>query len=493
VEGSDIPSSVSPHAQALSLYIQNAIEHLMGSASQKQSGNEKEQSGLIYLGNWQDAYPRLLVTDPILEPVDKLVWQIIRLHINAPGAVTSFPSYEVISTYANIKSNHTISRALAILRATRWLSLCARVRGKSGRYLGNIYVLHDEPVTLGDAMYLDGDYMAFLQNSTQHKHPRVNKIVESVLATIQDLIDGGQDAMGERIQTRTYERRIGTVHQTKRENEPALLLAERTNFFAISDPQIKQLANQDREDQSGTQKIHMTDSETDQVQILHTVEEQQTSHVQKMHTEKNGESSLVQKMQMDENSENDRVQYLHMDTETEKPETQKLHTAERSSSCSNNINTTTTESNTPRVCARADQDLHFPPGISANERNLALMYLNPIDDDQQQEVLDEWHGRLQAADRRNDPIGNPIGYLASLCRRMKTGEFQITIGLRIRDQREQALRRAEKDKQRAEHEKQRQAEMLSALKNKPEGELSGIERRMLKMRKRSTENKGSSE
>lgn len=490
--GPDIPSSVSPQAQALSLYIQNAIEHLMGSASQKQGSNKKEQSGLIYLGNWQDAYPRLLVTDPILEPVDKLVWQIIRLHINAPGAVTSFPSYEVISTHANIKSNHTISRALAILRATRWLSLCARVRGKSGRYLGNIYVLHDEPVTLGDAMYLDGDYMAFLQSSTQHKHPRVNKIVESVLATIQDLIDGGQDAMGERIQTRTYERRIGTVHQTKRENEPTLLLAERTNFFAISDPQIKQLDSQNTEDQNSTQNNHTTESETDQVQILHTVEEQQTSHVQKTHTEKSGESSLVQKMHMDENSGNDRVQNMHSVTETEKPDTQKLHTAERSS-CSNNINTTTTESNTPRACARAEPTLHFPPGISANERNLSLMYLTPIDDDQQQEVLDEWHGRLQAADRRNDPIGNPIGYLASLCRRVKTGEFQITIGLRIRDQREQAQRRAEKDKQRAEHEKQRQAEMLSALKNKPEGELSGIERRMLKMRKRSTENKGSSE
>ena len=492
MDGTDIPSSVSPHAQALSLYIQNAIEHLVGSASRKQGSNEKEQSGLIYLGNWQDAYPRLLVTDPILEPVDKLVWQIIRLHINAPGAVTSFPSYEVISTYANIKSNHTISRALAILRATRWLSLCARVRGKNGRYLGNIYVLHDEPVTLGDAMYLDGDYMAFLQNSTQHKHPRVNKIVESVLATIQSLIDGGQDAMGERIQTRTYERRIGTVHQTKRENEPILLLAERTDFFAISGPQIKQLANQDREDQGGTQKTGTAESETDQVQILHTVEDQQAYQVKKTHTEKSGKSSLVQKMHVDENSGNDRVQNMHSVTETEKPDAKKLHTAERSS-CSNNINTTTTESNTPRTCARAEKDLHFPPGISANERKLALMYLNPVDGDQQQEVLDEWHGRLQAADRRNDPIGNPIGYLASLCRRVKTREFQITIGLRIRDQREQAQRRAEKEKLRAEHEKQRQTEMLSALKNKPEGELSGIERRMLKMRKRSAENKGSSE
>ena len=487
----DIPSSVTPQAQALSLYIQNAIEHLTGSASRKKSSGEKEQSGLIFLGNWQDAYPRLLVTDPVLEPVDKLVWQIIRLHINAPGAVTAFPSYEAISTYANIRSNHTIARALAILRATRWLSLCARVRGKSGRYLGNIYVLHDEPVTLGDAMYLDGDYMAFLQNSTQHNHPRVRKIVESVLATIQELIDGGQDAMGERIQTRSYERRIGTVQQTQQESEPTLLLAERTNFFAISDPQIKQLADQDREDQNSAQKLHTVDSETDQVQILHTVEEEQVGQVQKTHTEENSESGLVQKMHMDKNGENDRVQNMHLATDRQKAQMQKLHTAERSSS--NYINTTTTESNTPRACARPEATLHFPPGISANERNLALMYLNPIDDDQQQAVLDEWHGRLLAAEKRSDPIGNPIGYLASLCRRVKTGEFQITIGLRIRDKRERAQQRVEEEKQRAEREKQRQTEMVATLEEKQESELSGIEKRMRQIRKRSTKNSESSE
>jgi len=226
----DYSPGVSPQAQAISLYIQNAIDQLKRNTIDHNQGEKQDASGLIFLGNWQDAFPRLLVTDPILEPVDKIVWQIIRIHVNAPGAVTAFPSYESISTHANIKSNHTISRALAILRTTRWLSLCARVRSQSGRYLGNIYVLHDEPVTLGDAMYLDNEYMAFLQESLQHNHPRVRKIAESVLATIQDQIEDGRDAMGERIHTRSYERRLNTCNKAS-SAEPGLILAARTDFF----------------------------------------------------------------------------------------------------------------------------------------------------------------------------------------------------------------------------------------------------------------------
>ena len=471
---SDTTSTVTPQAQALSLYIQNAIEQLRRSSSKKD--NENEQSGLIFLGNWQDAYPRLLVTDPVLEPVDKLVWQIIRIHVATPGAVAAFPGYEAISTYANIKSNHTIARALAILRSTRWLSLCARVRGESGRYLGNIYALHDEPVTLGDAMYLDNDYMAFLRNSTRHRHPRVRNIAESVLLTIQELIDGDKDAIGERIQTRSYERRLGRVYPAHQESEPTLTLAGRTDFFAISDQQIKQLAQQ-----------HNTEEKTNPVQILHMAENEQTDPVHKTHKAQNNENHRVQKMHKDENSDIDLVKNLHSAGEM-----QKLHTVERSS-CSSNITTTTTSLSTPRAREETESSLHFPSAISNNERNLASMYLNAIDVSQQQDVLDEWHGRLQAAEQRSEPIGNPIGYLASLCRRAKSGEFQMTIGLRIRDQREQRLKREEADRQKTEQEKQQHAETLVAWENKPESEMSTIEKRMHQIRKRKAGKSGDAE
>ena len=467
----DSAVSISPQAKALSLYIQNAVEHLKNSSSISTSKDHQEQSSLIYLGNWQDPYPRLLVTDPVLEPVDKLTWQIIRLHISAPGAVTAFPNYEVIRTYANIKSNHTVARALAILRATRWLSLCARVRDQRGRYLGNIYVLHDEPITLGDAMYLDTEYMTFLNTGTEHNHKRVRNIVENVVATIEEMIDGGIDVIGDRIQTWSYERRIGVVAQEQ--HEPALQLTERSEFYAISDTRINALAQETQANQSPEQILH-TDNDTD-------------SHVQILHTVTEGESAQVQNTHMDQSPENSHVQKMHTDKKTEIDPVQKLHTG--TTCCSSNKITTTTKtgSNTPH----AREALHFPPAISANERKLAMMYLDSIDDTQQQDVLDEWHGRLSAANRRSTPIENPIGYLASLCRRVKTGEFQITIGVRIRDTRERDKRRKASEKRREEEEQRKQKEMAKSIQaSQGATGNSKIQRRMEQIRKK---NKGESQ
>lgn len=465
----DSTIAISPQTKALSLYIQNAVEHLKSSSSVATSKDHQEQSSLIYLGNWQDPYPRLLVTDPVLEPVDKLTWQIIRLHISAPGAVTAFPNYETIRTFANIRSNHTVARALAILRAMRWLSLCARVRDKRGRYLGNIYVLHDEPITLGDAMYLDSEYMTFLNTSTAHNHKRVRKIVENVIATIEEMIDDGIDVIGDRIQTWSYERRIGAA--TQKQLEPDLQLTERTEFYAISDTRINALTQEMPTNENPTQKMHTDENGDHHVQILHTGTESESVQVQKPH--------------MDKSPENSRVQKMHMDKKAEIGPLQKLHTGTTTCCSSNKINTTTTKtsSNLPRE----REALHFPPIISANERKLAMMYLDSIDDTQQQDVLDEWHGRLSAANRRSTPIENPIGYLASLCKRVKTGEFQITIGVKIRDTRKREKRRKENEKRREEVEQRKQKEMVKAIQANP-GSIgdNSIQRRMEQICKKNT-------
>lgn len=406
----DAVTPVSPQTQALSLYIQNAVQRLRsGSSPSPDRREDEQQSSLIFFGNWQDPYPRLLVTDPILEPVDKVVWQIIRTHITTPGAVTAFPSYSAIRSGANVKSNHTVSRAIIILRATRWLSLCERVRDTQGRFLGNIYALHDEPVTLGDAMYLDSDYIEFLRNSLDHKHLRVSRVAHSVLATIQDMIDAGKDATGERVQTHAYERRMGLLtHECK--DRPALQLSAHNHFYAMSDPQIAVL-NEQHADAGPSLPSSQLDDEAEY------------PHVQKTH--------------MDKNAEKHHVHNLHLDENIAIPPRQNTHKVVRSSS--NNINTTTTNKHTKvdsKPQARSSESLHFPPRISTNERNLAVMYLNSIDESQQQDVLDEWHGRLNTASKRGSPIDNPIGYLAVLCQRAKTGDFHLTIGLRIREARE---------------------------------------------------------
>ncbi len=55
-------------------------------------------------------------------------------------------------------SRETVSKALVTLRLTRWLSLGRRVRNDlSGQVQGNVYLLHDEPVTPAEAIEFDKD------------------------------------------------------------------------------------------------------------------------------------------------------------------------------------------------------------------------------------------------------------------------------------------------------------------------------------------------
>lgn len=85
---------------------------------------------MLFMGNWHQAVPAMVIQDPVLEPVDKLVWMVIMLHARETGGRTAFPDYDTIAAKTNVSSTSTVSRAIAILRLTRWLTLCARVRQK---------------------------------------------------------------------------------------------------------------------------------------------------------------------------------------------------------------------------------------------------------------------------------------------------------------------------------------------------------------------------
>ena len=148
---------------------------------------------VLFLGNRHQSFPTAVIRDPVLEPVDKLVWMVIMLTVRETGANTAFPSYEAISRMANVSSRSTIARAIAILRASRWLTLCGRIRNASGRFRGNVYALHDEPLPLADVIHLDGDYMAFLNKAVSHGHARVRTVAQGVLASIDEDVGDGRN------------------------------------------------------------------------------------------------------------------------------------------------------------------------------------------------------------------------------------------------------------------------------------------------------------
>jgi hypothetical protein len=170
--------------------IQRTLAKMQNRVEQKtQSGEQSnEQSGLLFLGNVHDAVPRRLFLDSRLSPLDKMAWVMIRLYAQQnEGSV--FPTYDELQCqlalpHSDKASRETISRALLMLRLTGWLSLCKRVRDKSGRIRGNIYAQHDEPLGLFDAEYFDPGWLDTVADACRH----TNKTIRlTALAVLQDI------------------------------------------------------------------------------------------------------------------------------------------------------------------------------------------------------------------------------------------------------------------------------------------------------------------
>jgi hypothetical protein len=142
-----------------------------------------DHSQLVFVGNWQDPCPRRLLFDSALEPVDIVTWQIIRIHADA-SKVVAFPSYTDLMRAVRV-SRATIARALAILRLTRWLPLCAALRDADGRFAGHVYALTDEPLPLADALGIDAGYVEFTEHAQRHRSAHIRTLARDVFAGIE--------------------------------------------------------------------------------------------------------------------------------------------------------------------------------------------------------------------------------------------------------------------------------------------------------------------
>ncbi|MGK8716303.1 STY4528 family pathogenicity island replication protein [Pseudomonas aeruginosa] len=146
----------------------------------------------LFSGNRHETVPRRLFLDRRLTPLERNAWQVFRLMLNDDG-VTAFPTYEQLRPWlasmpcAGQASHETVARALTLLRLTRWLSLVRRRRDpKTGRILGNLYVLHDEPLTPFEAMQLDADYLALVSQSLGHSAKAVQMVGLNTLREIAE-------------------------------------------------------------------------------------------------------------------------------------------------------------------------------------------------------------------------------------------------------------------------------------------------------------------
>ncbi len=176
-----IPNSDVTNSASLSALFDNAANHLLNSQE------KKSHDGFLYSGNRHETVPRALLLDKRLTPLERNAWQVFRLLLNQDG-ITAFPTYDQLAPFlasmpCKPKASHeTVARALTILRLSRWLSLVRRQRDpRTGRIRGNLYVLHDEPLTPFEAMQLDPEYLELVSNSLEHSSKAIQQVGSQVL------------------------------------------------------------------------------------------------------------------------------------------------------------------------------------------------------------------------------------------------------------------------------------------------------------------------
>lgn len=157
------------------------------SASGDQDGSF---DGLLFMGNPHETVPRGLLLDERLGAVDVLGWQVIRLSSNA-DRTTAFPTYDdlepLLRSGANRKaSRKTVARVIAILRLTRWMTLGMKARNaENGRVIGNVYVLHDEPLAPAESLSLDAEYIEYVIKCTRHSNTNVAEVALLVCGELE--------------------------------------------------------------------------------------------------------------------------------------------------------------------------------------------------------------------------------------------------------------------------------------------------------------------
>ena len=140
----------------------------------------------IFSGNPHVTFPRALLLDERLTPLERNAWQVLRLLIDSKQP-TTLSTYRQLQTYltatplANKASTETVTRALTILRLTGWLSLTTKHFNEKGSMQGNVYLLHDEPLSLYERLHTDVEYLTLLSTAIYHSSKAIQTVAEYTL------------------------------------------------------------------------------------------------------------------------------------------------------------------------------------------------------------------------------------------------------------------------------------------------------------------------
>lgn len=386
----DTPSVSSPaEARSRSAPLDVALLHLRLLTTGREAGD-----GILFAGNPHESAPRTLFLDGRLTPLERNAWAVIRLMLNEDG-VTAFPSYAQLRPFlasvagSQNASDETIARALTMLRLTRWLSLARRRRDPTtGRLLGNLYVLHDEPLSPYEALKLDPDYLELVSHALGHASKAVQYTSCHVLIELtEDPRLGGEIAHTRLDKLLKHVASLASREMSMESDAAKAAVAQDGNSRAA--PHRAARSADVSENESGEAALRISvepSSESEEGAVPSSDSEDGTNSLKAGHLRNPKKARTVRTV-------------LYEDIYKE------IRTVPRAG-----------------AYARVSPPERFAR-LRAEQQAGALAALQPLETALQQAVLDEWEARC-----RESTVRNPTAYLFGLIQRALRGEFRAWAG-----------------------------------------------------------------
>lgn len=141
---------------------------------------------LLFLGPHVPLLPASVLEDSMLTHRERLVWLTLRLRLTQAAQEHTLPRVRELAARTDIGGKDTMNRCFYMLRCRRYLSVCATAWHGGGQKAGTAYALHAPRLNAADVLFLDPDYLSFLQYLSNHATARLREAAEEEILALAD-------------------------------------------------------------------------------------------------------------------------------------------------------------------------------------------------------------------------------------------------------------------------------------------------------------------
>jgi len=402
-------SNSTSHPNDMMQELDNKIQ---ASTRAVRGNNKAGYDALLFLNTRYESFPVSIQQDSIISSNAKSVynnlWIWAKTKQSGSLSTSLFPDYEWIMRAAGI-SRGTLASCMTQLRLQRYITLHQKVRNENNQFVGNDYILNDEPISLADTLTLDKDFIPYVINQQKghHRHQRVQGIANTAMKAIKNHIKTADDPFRpqthiEKIETRQQANQITQQRLFPEDVNPDL--PEPKHYYGIPideyNAMISQVHKMNAEESTLVHKVNAAQSQVHKVNSGMNPEKK--SQVHKVNSAQSLSEQAVHKVNADMNEEVNCC----------------------SSSSFNNTTTTSDTKFTLNNNQPPQEALIFPKFEFPNETEIARLCIATLPKEHQQTMLDELAGRM--ADKNMEKVKNVVGYLKSLINLYKEGRFTFT-------------------------------------------------------------------